>query len=108
VLDEKLLTADLEKSRPSRVQQQPHVSTTRQSIMSDEVEKMPYGDASSQEAPDREVGEIMNADEAHLASLGYKQEFIRTLGIFENWAATFTVCLLDHHFRMTRLISSSL
>ena len=62
--------------------------------MSNQVEKMPSGDVSSQDTPDREVGEVMNADEAHLASLGYKQEFFRTLGIFENWAATFTVCHL--------------
>jgi hypothetical protein len=31
-----------------------------------------------------------NKDEAHLASLGYKQEFFRHLGLFENWAATFS------------------
>ncbi|EFX03654.1 amino acid or gaba permease [Grosmannia clavigera kw1407] len=29
-------------------------------------------------------------DEQHLANLGYKQEFMRHLGLFENWAATFT------------------
>ncbi|KAK4539886.1 hypothetical protein LTR36_010280 [Oleoguttula mirabilis] len=32
----------------------------------------------------------MSNDEAHLASLGYKQEFYRHLGLFENWAATFS------------------
>lgn len=32
----------------------------------------------------------MTKDEYHLASLGYKQSFIRSLGILENWAATFT------------------
>lgn len=32
----------------------------------------------------------LNEDEAHLASLGYKQEFHRHLGMFENWAATFS------------------
>ncbi|RDW67018.1 amino acid or gaba permease [Coleophoma crateriformis] len=32
----------------------------------------------------------MTQDEFHLASLGYKQEFFRSLGLFENWAATFT------------------
>lgn len=64
--------------------------------MSMHTDKMPYGDASSQASPplspepDPEPGELMGADEAHLASLGYKQEFYRTLGIFENWAATFT------------------
>lgn len=34
--------------------------------------------------------QIFTKDEYHLATLGYKQEFIRGLGIFENWAATFT------------------
>jgi len=32
----------------------------------------------------------MDKDEYHLATLGYKQSFIRGLGMFENWAATFT------------------
>ncbi|EMC98546.1 hypothetical protein BAUCODRAFT_147061 [Baudoinia panamericana UAMH 10762] len=32
---------------------------------------------------------FMSKDEAHLASLGYKQEFRRHLGMFESWAATF-------------------
>ncbi|KAH8660140.1 amino acid or gaba permease [Xylariales sp. PMI_506] len=32
----------------------------------------------------------MSGDEYKLATLGYKQEFIRSLGLFENWAATFT------------------
>ncbi|KAH8674340.1 amino acid or gaba permease [Xylariales sp. PMI_506] len=32
----------------------------------------------------------MTGDEFQLATLGYKQEFIRSLGLFENWAATFT------------------
>ncbi|KAK0610177.1 amino acid or gaba permease [Bombardia bombarda] len=31
----------------------------------------------------------MSKDEAHLAGLGYRQEFFRKLGLFENWAATF-------------------
>jgi len=32
----------------------------------------------------------MTRDEYHLASLGYKQSFVRSLGILESWAATFT------------------
>ncbi|PPJ54315.1 hypothetical protein CBER1_06134 [Cercospora berteroae] len=32
---------------------------------------------------------VRNADEEVLASLGYKQELKRGLGLFENWAATF-------------------
>jgi hypothetical protein len=60
--------------------------------MSEEVEKkQPHDEAVRTTSPDMETGEVMNADEAHLASLGYKQEFYRSLGIFENWAATFTV-----------------
>ena len=31
----------------------------------------------------------MSKDEHHLATLGYKQVFIRSFGLFENWAATF-------------------
>lgn len=62
--------------------------------MSNEFEKMSSREGSSHGSPDPEPepGELLNADEAHLASLGYRQEFFRTLGIFENWAATFTVC----------------
>ncbi|KAH8816794.1 amino acid or gaba permease [Xylogone sp. PMI_703] len=43
-----------------------------------------------------EVGSIeimkntFTQDEYQLATLGYKQEFIRGLGLFENWAATFS------------------
>jgi hypothetical protein len=33
----------------------------------------------------------MTHDEYHLATLGYKQTFLRGLGMFENWAAVFTV-----------------
>ncbi|KAK3938979.1 amino acid/polyamine transporter I [Diplogelasinospora grovesii] len=32
----------------------------------------------------------MSRDEQQLAKLGYRQEFFRRLGLFENWAATFT------------------
>ena len=32
----------------------------------------------------------MDEDEYHLATLGYRQTFDRGLGLFENWAATFT------------------
>lgn len=40
--------------------------------------------------PDVEEGAILDQDELRLAQLGYKQEFYRKLGFFENWAATFT------------------
>jgi len=33
---------------------------------------------------------LFTEDEYQLAQLGYKQEFFRGLGLFENWAATFT------------------
>jgi hypothetical protein len=33
---------------------------------------------------------VLSADEFHLATLGYRQEFRRTLGFFESWAATLT------------------
>ncbi|MCJ1299427.1 hypothetical protein MMC08_002219 [Hypocenomyce scalaris] len=36
------------------------------------------------------VGKSFTEDEFQLAKLGYKQELIRGLGLFENWAATFT------------------
>ena len=36
------------------------------------------------------VGQVLTHDEYHLATLGYKQEFIRCLGLFESWAATFS------------------
>ena len=47
----------------------------------------------SKDEPQRiiEVRE-MSQDEHHLASLGYKQVFIRSFGMFENWAATFVCC----------------
>ncbi|WPG99988.1 Hypothetical protein R9X50_00281200 [Acrodontium crateriforme] len=37
-----------------------------------------------------EQGVEMSRDEHQLATLGYKQVFIRSFGLFENWAATFT------------------
>ena len=36
------------------------------------------------------TGQVLTHDEYHLATLGYKQEFIRSLGFFESWAATFS------------------
>ncbi|KAH6718405.1 amino acid or gaba permease [Leptodontidium sp. MPI-SDFR-AT-0119] len=37
-----------------------------------------------------ETKNVFTSDEYALAKLGYKQEFFRGLGLFENWAATFT------------------
>lgn len=39
---------------------------------------------------DVQEGHVFTHDEYHLATLGYKQEFFRSLGFFESWAATFT------------------
>ncbi|KAI9737559.1 MAG: hypothetical protein M1834_009714 [Cirrosporium novae-zelandiae] len=60
-----------------------------------EVEKQPSSDvkaSSSSSSPANNVseGKVFTQDEYHLASLGYKQEFFRHLGLFENWAATFS------------------
>lgn len=35
-------------------------------------------------------GIVLTHDEYHLATLGYRQEFHRSLGFFESWAATFS------------------
>jgi hypothetical protein len=48
-----------------------------------------------QDIPDIDVAHgttthVFTHDEYHLATLGYKQEFYRSLGFFESWAATFT------------------
>lgn len=55
----------------------------------DEVKKRP---AISDTHPKEEVFQLttreMTKDEHHLATLGYKQVFIRSFGMFENWAAT--------------------
>jgi amino acid transporter len=37
-----------------------------------------------------DAGLVLTHDEYQLATLGYKQEFIRSLGLFESWAATFS------------------
>ncbi|KAI7553345.1 hypothetical protein KC331_g1293 [Hortaea werneckii] len=57
----------------------------------DEVEKRPInGNASPKEEIVQLTTREMTKDEHHLATLGYKQVFIRSFGMFENWAATFT------------------
>jgi len=47
-------------------------------------------DTPSIDAGSTHEGRILTHDEYHLATLGYKQEFVRCLGLFESWAATFT------------------
>ncbi|KAI7586039.1 hypothetical protein KC316_g5832, partial [Hortaea werneckii] len=55
----------------------------------DEVEKRPTtGNASPKEDMVQLTTREMTKDEHHLATLGYKQVFIRSFGMFENWAAT--------------------
>jgi hypothetical protein len=44
----------------------------------------------TEEGRQKNIGTILTHDEYHLATLGYRQEFIRSLGFFESWAATFT------------------
>lgn len=57
--------------------------------MAIEKEAVPVvGNVKDNSAPPNKA--TMTKDEYHLASLGYKQSFIRSLGILENWAATFT------------------
>lgn len=66
-----------------------------------DIKQRPTGDSklnnvSSSETPSIEEGiqssggHILTDDPYHLATLGYKQEFFRSLGFFESWAATFT------------------
>lgn len=44
---------------------------------------------SGEKSPDSVTIIEMTEDEHHLATLGYRQTFIRAFGMFENWAATF-------------------
>lgn len=48
----------------------------------------PDDSISVQDGTTTEPGMVLTHDEYHLATLGYKQEFIRCLGFFESWAAT--------------------
>src|SRR5436190_24278432 len=54
-----------------------HVVTTAQST------------AEMTERPRNQI-KLMTKGEYHLATLGYRQVLMRGLGLFENWAATFT------------------
>jgi len=54
-----------------------------------DMEPLPTKDAASSKVVVRE----MSRDEHHLATLGYTQVFIRSFGMFENWAATCMPCL---------------
>ncbi|KAF1990208.1 amino acid or gaba permease [Aulographum hederae CBS 113979] len=58
-------------------------------IKADSPTTSAHAASSSADVEDGTV-QAMGRDEAHLASLGYKQEFYRHLGLFENWAATFS------------------
>lgn len=46
--------------------------------------------ASVESLSEGDTKHVFTQDEYELAKLGYKQEFKRGLGLFENWAATFT------------------
>ncbi|KAI6788727.1 hypothetical protein KC361_g8893 [Hortaea werneckii] len=57
----------------------------------EEAEKRPaISDTHPKEGVIQLTTREMTKDEHHLATLGYKQVFIRSFGMFENWAATFT------------------
>ena len=57
----------------------------------DEVKKVPVEVEESKADPTIVEVKEMSKDEHLLATLGYRQVFIRSMGLFENWAATF-VC----------------
>jgi hypothetical protein len=50
----------------------------------------PFDTPSMEEGNVSTGGHVLSNDEYHLATLGYKQEFLRSLGFFESWTATFT------------------
>lgn len=50
----------------------------------------PVLDSGENDSIIEETKNVFSTDEYQLAKLGYKQEFFRGLGLFENWAATFT------------------
>jgi hypothetical protein len=52
--------------------------------------KPPSDDSALEDGPTVGQTTVLSADEFHLATLGYRQEFRRTLGFFESWAATLT------------------
>lgn len=51
---------------------------------------VPSDTPSIKEVGEAEAGIVLTHDEYHLATLGYKQEFLRCMGFFESWSATFT------------------
>ncbi len=76
-------------------------STIQSPAMASALEKVPSqtdikATSSPADAPSiqngsaTEAGLVLTHDEYHLATLGYKQEFLRSLGLFESWAATFS------------------
>ena len=62
-----------------------NMAATQEQLKGPGVEVM----ASKEEQSSSVEVKEMSKDEHHLATLGYKQVFIRSFGIFENWAATF-------------------
>ena len=56
-------------------------------VMSPEATEDAIGLAKSESPMDKR---ILTHDEYHLATLGYRQEFLRSLGFFESWAAVLT------------------
>lgn len=68
-----------------RKQRRPNVANEKQADIQ-AVSK----DCDADPSPTPAVRKTMTKDEHHLASLGYRQAFIRSLSIVETWAATFT------------------
>ena len=56
-------------------------------VISTEATEQPPGLASAESPIEKR---ILTHDEYHLATLGYRQEFLRSLGFFESWAAVLT------------------
>ena len=65
------------------IKQKPAADSKLDTVSSSETPSIEEGTHSS-------GGHILTHDEYHLATLGHKQEFFRSLGFFESWAATFT------------------
>ncbi|KAK4986584.1 hypothetical protein LTR50_005194 [Elasticomyces elasticus] len=54
------------------------------------MEEVKTADVEVKASPTSSTVEAMTKDEHYLATLGYRQVFIRSFNMFENWAATFT------------------
>jgi hypothetical protein len=53
--------------------------------MEEENKIEPKPEVVTSEPEEGSTKQLFTKDEYHLATLGYKQEFFRSLGLFENW-----------------------